>query len=395
MNRKVSPGVDAVDYKMFSENLDENIEQLTSDLKGKRYHASLVKRRYIPKGTGRRPLGIQIVGDNVVQTGVVEILISIYEEDFLPISHGYRRGRGPQKTALELSSTLQRGLYRYVVDADIKGFFDNIYHDWMIRMLFERISDQSFLDLIMKWLKAGILEEDGSVIYPITGRPQGGVVSAVLANIYLHYGLDLWFEKVVKVGCHGQVSMMRFADDFVCCFQHEDDALGFHESLGKRLSKFNLTLSEEKTRLLRFSRFETEKNTSFVFLGFDYRWGVSRSGKSLVRMSTSSKKYKAALESMREWIKGIRGKKRITGIFRTLKQKLQGHWNYYGVCGNSERLRSYLQEIRQIVHKWLNRRSQRKSYNWDGFSAIWKHFRIPNPRIIGYWDRSLPLYEAS
>ncbi len=395
INRKASPGVDEVDYEMFSENLSENIEELAADLKGKRYHAKLVKRRYIPKGSGRRPLGIPVIADKVVQTGAAEILLAIHEEDFLPCSHGYRRGRGPQKAALELSQTLHRGLYRWVVDADIQGFFDNIDHDWMLRILAERISDHSFLDLIGKWLKAGILEEDGSVVHPVTGTPQGGVVSAVLANIYLHYVLDLWFEKVVKARCRGQVTMMRFADDFVCCFQHEDDALRFHTVLGKRLGKFNLTLSEEKTRRLRFSRFETEKNNAFAFLGFDYRWGLSRTGKPVVRMSTSSKKYHAALQSMREWIRGIRGKKRITGIFTTLRQKLQGYWNYYGVCGNSKRLWSYLQEVRQIIHKWLNRRSQRKSYNWEGFNAMWKHFRIPNPRIIAYWDRSLSLYEAN
>jgi len=224
INRKASPGVDEVGYEMFSENLTGNIEKLTSDLKEKRYHANLVRRHYIPKGTDRRPLGIPVVADKVVQTGAAEILLAIYEADFLPISHGYRRGRGPQKAALELSQTLQRGLYRWVVDADIKGFLDNIDHDWMLRMLGERISDQSFLDLISKWLKPGILEEDGSEIHPVTGTPQGGAVSAVLANIYLHYVLDLWFEKVVKVSCRGQVTMMRFADDFVCCFQHKDGA---------------------------------------------------------------------------------------------------------------------------------------------------------------------------
>ena len=174
INRKASPGVDEVDYEMFSENLDENINELTADLKAKRYHAKLVKRRYIPKGAGRRPLGIPVVADKLVQTGAAEILLAIYEEDFLQCSHGYRRGRGPQKAALELSQMLQRGLYRWVLDADIKGFFDNIDHDWMIRMLAERITDQSFLDLIRKWLKAGILEEDGSVIHPVTGTPQGG-----------------------------------------------------------------------------------------------------------------------------------------------------------------------------------------------------------------------------
>lgn len=213
LNRKAAPGVDGVDCAAFEAELDENIVQIGRDLKEGKYRARLVRRHYIPKIGGRRPLGIPAVGDKVVQTAAALILSAIYEEDFLPCSHGYRRGRGPQRAALELSKTIHRGRFRWIVDADIKGFFDNIDHEWMMKMLQQRIDDRRFLGLIRKWLKAGILEEDGNVIYPVTGTPQGGIVSAVLANIYLHYVLDRWVEKVIKPCCQGDVAYMRFADD--------------------------------------------------------------------------------------------------------------------------------------------------------------------------------------
>jgi group II intron reverse transcriptase/maturase len=386
INKKAAPGVDSVDYEEFESNLDENIKKIVNELKEGRYKAKLVRRRYIPKSGGRRPLGIPVVGDKVVQTAASSILSAIYEEDFLPFSHGYRRGKGPQKAALKLSERIHRGKFRWVVDADIKGFFDNLDHDWLIRMLSERIEDSSFLRLIKKWLKAGILEEDGKVIYPVTGTPQGGIVSAVLANIYLHYVLDIWFEKVVKPRCEGDVLLMRYADDFVCCFQYYRDARRFYDELGKRLGKFGLELSKEKTRLIEFTRFKTERSEVFTFLGFEYRWGISRKGKPLVKMRTSKKKFKASLSNLLSWIRTERSKLGTRALFTKLKQKLQGHWNYYGVSGNFEMLWKYYHQALEMMFKWLNRRSQRKSCTWEGFMAMVKYYGIPRPRIIGYWD---------
>ncbi len=386
LNRKASPGVDSVDYEAFGENLDENIDQIVNDLKAGRYKAKLVRRSYIPKAGGRRPLGILVLGDKVVQSATAEILCAIFEQDFLPCSHGYRRGKGPQRAALELSQRLHRGRFRWIIDADIKGFFDKIDHDWLMRMLEQRIDDRAFLGLIRKWLKAGILEEDGRVIYPVTGTPQGGVVSAVLANIYLHYALDLWFEKVVKPRCRGDVYLMRFADDFVCCFQYHNDAKRFYDVLDKRLGKFELELSQEKTRKIKFTRFETEDNNSFTFLGFEYRWGVGRAGKPLVKMQTSKKKFRAAIAAILKWIKKDRSKLGTAAVLTKLKQKLQGHWNYYGVSGNYDMLGRFYRQVRRIMYKWLNRRSQRKSCNWSGFNEMFIHFNIPRPRIIGYWE---------
>jgi len=386
LNRKAAPGVDAVDYETFEAELDDNISQIVDDLKDGNYKAKLVRRHYIPKIGGRRPLGIPVVGDKVLQIAAAQILSAIFEEDFLECSHGYRRGKGPQRAALELSKRLHRGRYRWVVDADIKGFFDNLDHEWLMRMLEQRIDDQRFLALIRKWLKAGILEEDGQTIYPVTGTPQGGVVSAVLANIYLHYALDLWFERVVKPRCQGDVMLMRFADDFVCCFQYQHEVQRFYEVLGKRLGKFKLELSAAKTRVIKFTRFETRDSESFDFLGFEFRWGTSRAGKPLVTMRTSKKKFRVALAVILSWIKKERCKLGTSAIFIKLRQKLQGHWNYYGVSGNSEMLKRFYRKVCRIMFKWLNRRSQRRSCNWQGFSEMLKYFGIPLPRIIGYWD---------
>jgi len=386
LNRKAAPGVDAVDYETYESNLEANISNMVKELKDGNYKAKLVRRHYIPKIGGRRPLGIPVVGDKVIQTAVAQILLAIYEQDFLECSHGYRRGKGPQRAALELSKQLHRGRYGWVVDADIKGFFDNLDHEWLMRMLEQRINDRRFLHLIRKWLKAGILEEDGQIIYPVTGTPQGGVISAVLANIYLHYALDLWLEKVIKPQCEGDVMLMRYADDFVCCFQLRRDCQRFYKMLSLRLGKFKLELSAAKTRVIKFTRFDTKNNESFDFLGFEYRWATSQAGKPLMTMRTAKKKYRMALTAIQSWIKEERCRKGASAILNTLRQKLQGHWNYYGVSGNSEMLNRYYWKVQGIVFKWLNRRSQRRSYNWQVFSDMLNYFKVPKPRIIGYWN---------
>jgi group II intron reverse transcriptase/maturase len=387
LNRKAAPGVDRVDWDAFGENLEVNVGRIAQDLKEKRYKAKLVRRSYIPKPGGRkRPLGIPVIGDKLVQTAVASILSAIYEQDFLNCSHGYRRNRGPQKASLELSQRLHRGRFGWIYDCDIRGYFDNIDHDWLLKMLEQRIEDRAFLGLIRKWLKAGILETDGQVISPVTGTPQGGVVSAVLANIYLHYVLDLWYEKVVKPRCDGDALLTRFADDYVCCFQYLHDLQKVMRVMDKRLGKFNLKLSQEKTRAIRFTRFETKRSESFVFLGFEFRWGLSRKNRPLVRMRTAKAKFRMALAALTKWIKIERYASDMVGIMDGLSAKLLGHFNYYGVSGNMDMLCSFHHHALQIVFKWLNRRSQRKSYNWNGFNELLKQFELPQPRIIGYWS---------
>ena len=387
LNRKAAPGVDGIEWQDFGEKLGENIEEIALALREKRYKAKLVRRSFIPKAGGKqRPLGIPVIADKLVQTAAAFILNAIFEQDFLPCSHGYRRGKGPQRAALELSQRLHRGKYGWIFDADIKGFFDNIDHDWLLKMLEQRIEDKAFISLIRKWLKAGILEKDRGVIHPLTGTPQGGVVSAVLANIYLHYVLDLWFEKIVKPRCGGEALLMRYADDYVCCFQCRCDLRMLEQAMGDRLGKFSLELSPEKTRSIRFTRFETEKGESFVFLGFEFRWGLSKKNKPLVKMKTAKTKFQMALAAITKWIKLERLASDIVDIMESFRAKLLGHFNYYGVSGNMKMLESFFNLSKHIVFKWLNRRSQRKSYNWRGFVELLTEFKMPRPRIIGYWS---------
>ena len=280
-----------------------------------------------------------------------------------------------------LANRLYRGLAHWVVEADIRGFFDNISHEWMVRMLRERVQDEAFLNLICKWLKAGVLEESGKVLHPATGTPQGGIVSPVLANIYLHYALDLWFERVVRKECRGDVFMMRFADDFVCAFQNQDDAKRFEKELSERLGKFGLAVAAEKTRTLPFSRLKLEPNDAFEFLGFEFRWVKRRTGKPGVKRRTAPKKLRGSVKAFTEWIKEFRHC-RITTLMKKVCSKFNGYWNYYGVRGNLESMTQFYEQCQKLLFKWLNRRSQKRSYTWDGFAAMLQAFSVPPPRIV-------------
>jgi RNA-directed DNA polymerase len=381
INKGAASGVDKVTAGEYEKNLEENIIDLEKRLKEKRYKAKLVRRVYIPKSkTKLRPLGIPALEDKLVQLAAAKILMAIFEQDFLTCSWGYRPNRGPGDAVKDITKSLMTGRFSYIVDADIRGFFDNINHEWMVEMLEQRINDRAFIRLIKKWLKAGILE-DNKVIHPLTGTPQGGIVSPVLSNIYLHYVLDLWFGKVIKPKCEGQAYICRYADDFVCAFQYRREAETFYDKLNERLGKFGLELSKEKTRVISFSRFRKEERTSFDFLGFEFRWKVSRKGNDIIGKKTSKKKYKQALSRFTEWIKKSRNK-RITWIFKRLNMKLRGYYNYYGVIGNIKRLMDYFNGVMRLLFKWLNRRSQRRSFNFKGFRELCKHFKVLRPRIV-------------
>jgi len=393
LKRDAAPGVDRVDFHEYRENLDENIANLVERLKQKKYRAKLVRRKYIPKTNGKlRPLGIPATDDKVLQRAVAKILEAIYEADFLDVSYAYRPGIGPPDAVRDLTRKLQFGRYAHIVEADIKGFFGNIDHHWMIRMLKERINDGPFLRLIQKWLKAGILETSGEVIHPATGTPQGGIVSPVLANVYLHYALDLWFEKRIKRGCSGEALIIRYADDFVCAFQYKQDAELFYEQLNGRLGKFGLEVAPEKTRLLLFSKKMVKQSKTFDFLGFEFRRGISRNFKPIIKRRTSREKLRASIASFTEWIKTNRNKK-ISKLMTTLRAKYRGYWNYYGVIGNYGSLKALYYQTRRILFKWLNRRSQRLSYNWAGFKDLLNQFMIPAPRITEkYPSKQLKLF---
>jgi group II intron reverse transcriptase/maturase len=384
LKKRAAPGIDGVDVAEYGENLDERLLELEIRLREGRYRAQHVKRRWIPKAgsTKLRPLGIPVIEDKIVQRAVVMIIEPIWETDFVEESIGYRPGKQARQATLDLGNVLDPGTYRWTVEADIKGFFEHIDHDWLIKMLEQRIDDKRLIRLIRKWLNAGILEENGLVTKPEEGTPQGGVISPLLANIYLHFVQDLWIKKVVTPGSRGRVLFRRFADDSIVCFERKDDAELYLRELPKRLAKFNLELAEEKSALAKFNRWEPETSGKFTFLGFDFYWAKTRANPlhRIVKRRTTSKKFRASLAAMKEWLKKARSSP-LPIIIATLRRKLQGYWNYYGVIGNSERISRYNHEVQALVFKWLNRRSQRRSFTWATFNAAWVSWNMPPPRI--------------
>ena len=382
LRREAAPGVDGIDVAAYGEQLDERLADLLERLKAQRYRAQLVRRRYIPKpgSAKQRPLGIPVVEDKLVQMAASRILEAIYEADFLDSSMGYRGGRGARAATQKLQHVLFHGRIGWMVEADIEGFFDHLDHDWLIKMLEQRVNDRSFLRLVRKWLKAGILEVDGRVLHPATGTPQGGIVSPILANIYLHYVLDLWTERTVRRSGRGQLEYLRYADDFVCGFEHEAEARRYLGALRGRLAKFGLTLAEAKSGIVRFQRHDLQSGV-FTFLGFDFYWAKTRREFRTVKRRTSKKKFRASLAALQEWLRENRSQ-RLRWLGEKLRAKIRGYWNYYGVISNSPSLQDYWYQAKRLVYKWLNRRSQRRSYSWAGFEAMWQTLGIPMPRIV-------------
>jgi RNA-directed DNA polymerase len=370
LNKNAASGVDRVTWKVYEENLHAHVAALVERLKSRTYRARLVRRVFIPKGKGRRPLGIPVIEDKMLQAAVAEVLEAIYEQEFLPFSYGYRPKKGALDAIRDLTFDLQYGRYGYVVEVDVKGFFDHMDHDWLLTMLKLRIDDRAFLGLIRKWLKAGVLETDGRVIHPDTGTPQGGVVSPILANVYLHYVVDLWFEKIVKTRSEGEALISRYADDLVCAFQLRKDAVRFYRALPKRLGKFTLEVAPEKTVILPFTRFTPTMKRQFSFLGFEFYWYKDRKGVVRVTRRTARAKLISACRRIKGWIKENRhlpGKE----FFRGLNIRLQGHYNYYGVYGNLRSVYRYVWWVRNCTFKWLNRRGgKKKSFTWEEFGPI-------------------------
>jgi group II intron reverse transcriptase/maturase len=381
INRKAAPGFDRVTANEYASELKGNIKNLVERLRGKRYRAKLVRRTYIPKGSGEmRPLGIPATEDRLLQKAAARILTAIFEPEFLPCSFGYRTGKGAGDAVQDVTINLQQRRFTYIVEVDIKGFFDTIDHEWLIKMLELRIDDAAFIGLIRKWLKAGILTPENMVVHPATGTPQGGIVSPILANIYLHYVLDLWFEKAVKPRCDGEVYLCRYADDFILAFRYDRDASRFFTVLGKRLKRFGLELSADKTRIIKFTRFKKESGARFEFLGFEFRWGVDRKGIDVIKRRTARVRLRNSLKNFKYWCKESRNR-RLRTIFWLLNAKLRGYYNYYRVIGNSDSLNEFFTQAMRILYKWLNRRSQRKSFNYSTFRKILAYYKIEKPRI--------------
>lgn len=385
LNKSAAPGIDNINAQQYAEQLSENLSKLKDKLKTSRYKCAPIKRVYIPKSNSeKRPLGLPILEDKIVQQSVSQILQSIWEADFLPNSYGYRPNKSAHGAVHSLCLNLQYKGYGYIVEADIKGFFNNMSHAWLQRMLEQRIDDKRLLKLIQQWMTARVIEPDGTKIKPSKGTPQGGVISPVLANIYLHYVIDVWFEKVVKSRLKGKAMLLRYADDFVVAFQLQQDAVSFYKVLPQRLEKFGLNVAPEKTRLMRFSRFHPGRQRSFVFLGFEFYWSRDRNRKPRLRRRTSRKKQHSSMKMMYDWIKRNRSKP-VNEFMKTLRRKLQGFSNYFGLPDNSGSLNVMYGHVLRSIYKWLNRRSQRKSYHWKGLKDMLNWFGIKPMRV---WKRT-------
>ena len=388
LNKQAAAGIDGVSIAKYKSKLPENIQRLTQQLRNKSFRAADIKRVFIPKANVKqRPLGLPTVDDKLVQQSVSQILQNIWEQDFLPNSYGHRPNKSAHKAVHSLRLNPQFKGYGYIVEADIKGFFDNINHDWLMKMLEQRIDDKSLLGLIKQWLKARIKFPDGCFHKPESGTPQGGVISPVLANIYLHYALDLWFEKIVKPRMEGRAMLIRYADDFVVAFQYRHEAEAFYRVLPKRLNKFGLSAAPEKTHLKRFSRFHPGRKRSFQFLGFEFYWSFDANKKPRIRRYTAPTKLKAAMNEFYQWIKYNRSRP-LKETMPILKRKLMGFQNYFGLPDNSRSLSRLSNYVVRNLYKWLNRRSQRRSYNWSSFTDMLGYFKIEPLKVS---KRSIPV----
>lgn len=388
LKRNKAPGVDGVSVEAYEEKLAENLHGLVERMKLMEYRPQAVRRVYIPKDDGgKRSLGIPAVEDKIVQMGITKILEAIFEPQFLECSYGFRPGRNCHTALNRVDKVIMAKPINYIVDADIKGFFDTVDHRWMIECLKQRIADQNFLRLIVRFLKSGILEE-GKYYETERGTPQGGILSPLLSNIYLHYVLDLWVEKKLKKECRGYVEEVRYADDFILCVQHKAEGERVLTALRERLAKFGLMLSEEKTRLIEFGRYAQQnarrhnaKPATFDFLGFTHYCDRTRRGYFKVGRRTSKKKYRLKMKAMTLWLKTVRNAYPIQQIWDVLKAKLLGHYRYYGVSGNYPQVARFYYETIGSAFKWLNRRSQRRSFTWDGFRRYLERYPLPKPKL--------------
>ena len=389
LGRDRASGIDGVSWQAYGENLNENLANLVKRMKAKQYKPQPAKRAYIPKNEHeKRPLGLPSLEDKIVQKGISRILEAIYEQDFLDCSYGFRPGRSCHDALRTVDQIIMKRPVRYVIEADIKGFFDNVSHEWLLKMLEVRIKDPSLLLLIRRFLKAGYIEE-GMLVKTEQGTPQGGNLSPMLANIFLHYVLDLWFEKRIKPQMAGEVYLVRYADDFLIMTQKQSDACMIEQALIDRFKKFSLILHPEKTRTISFSRKEPEnakrqgrKPYTFEFLGFTHFWFRTREGWYMLSRRTSAKRFRRACRAMNEWLRCVRNLCKTKEWWLILASKLRGHFQYYGVSGNSRMLKIFRYQVMRMLHKWLNRRSQRNQWSWERFTEYLEHYPLPQPHIV-------------
>ena len=374
-------GVDKVTKAEYEANIEENIEDLMARMKRFSYRPQPVSRTYIPKdGTEQlRPLGVPAYEDKLVQGAMADVLNAIYEPKFYDFSYGFRENRDCHQALAVLKKMLWNWT-NWVVDADIRAFFDTVDHEWLMKFLEHDIEDKNFLRYVKRFLKAGIMEE-GQYHDADMGVPQGGLISPVCANVYLHYVIDMWFAKVVTVSCKGRAEMVRYADDVVFCFENEGDARGFYKALIVRLKKFNLELSEEKSKIIKFGKDAGEDGEGFDFLGFTHRGGKSRKGEFYVKRTTSRKKLKAKRAIVKKWL-GENMHTPIKTLIDKLNRKLKGHYSYYGIPGNYAAMGSFRWYTMCRLRATLNRRGASKDISYEVFNRILATHPIILPRIV-------------
>ena len=376
-------GVDKVTKEEYGGNLRENLQDLLKRMKSFSYRPQPARRAYIPKANGKkRPLGIPSYEDKLVQGVMAHILNEVYEPRFLDCSYGFRPNRSAHDAIKKVNDLIMFKKVNYILDCDIKGFFDNVGHGWLMKFLEHDIADKNFLRYIVRFLKAGVMEQNHYENTSV-GTPQGGLISPVLANVYLHYVLDLWFEKCVSKKLKGEAYLVRYADDFIIMMENEEEAQGVYEILKERLAKFGLELAEDKTRILPFGRNSKAKAT-FDFLGFLHVNGKTRSGQYTVGHLISRKKKKMFKANLKKWVKDNRNAD-FDWFMGMLNRKLRGTNNYYSVSGAMREIRCLYGHAYWVVYKWLNRRSQRRSFTLEKFTDVWNK-KIKRPYIhVNIW----------
>ncbi len=384
-----APGVDGQTAQEYEENLEVNLQDLLHRMKSGTYRAPPVRRKHIPKGSGTetRPIGIPTFEDKLLQRSIVMLLESIYEQDFYDGSFGFRLRRSPHDAMAALWKETMRIGGGWILEVDLRKFFDTLVHSHLRNLVSHRIRDGVVRRLIGKWLKAGVME-DGNISYPESGSPQGGCISPILANVYLHYVLDLWFEETVKPHLSGSAKLIRYADDFVIVFTDRDAALQVMEMLTERFTEYGLTVHPDKTRLVDFrhpchsgrKRDGQSKPDTFDLLGFTHYWGKSRKGTWTVKKKTMSKRLTRAVRSTYQWCRDHRHWP-VSQQWRKLCQKVRGHYAYYGVTGNGRMLRNFRHEVRRAWRKWLDRRNRERQMTWAIFERLEKRYPLPTPKI--------------
>lgn len=381
-------GIDGQTAADYEANLQENLLDLLERIKSGRYRAPAVRRVYIPKGNGdRRPLGIPTFEDKVAQRAVVMLLEPIYENTFKECSYGFRPGRSAHQALRALRNNVHDNGGRWILDVDLRRYFDTIDHGLLRRALDKRIADGVVRRMIDKWLKAGVMES-GSWTKSTAGTPQGGVISPLLANVFLHYALDVWFTEEVAPKLRGRASLVRYADDFVLVFEDFLACVQTRQALGKRMAACRLELHPTKTKMVDFrykkpngQRHPRTDTTSFVFLGFVHVWGKSRRGKNIVCQRTAKDRYARALRSLWVWCKRNRHRP-IPWQHERLCRSMRGHFAYYGITGNSRRLRWFAHQVERIWHRWLERRTRGQPMRWSRFRALLNRYPLPAPKIV-------------